>query len=185
MIRKAKQTDAKAIAPLLYNALHEIAEKLTGKTTKHEVLEGLEYWFTKEGNRLSYENCLVKEQDGLAVGIIVIYHGSNASTLDQPIVTHLREMKQDSSITLEKEAADDEYYIDTLSVSSSYSGQGIGSQLIKAAESYAYEQGYDKIALLVNLENHRAFSLYKKLNYVQDKTQMLVGEAYAHLVKHI
>ncbi len=27
MIRKAKKTDAMAIAPLLYNALHEIAEK--------------------------------------------------------------------------------------------------------------------------------------------------------------
>lgn len=27
MIRKAKKTDAKAISPLLYNALHEIAEK--------------------------------------------------------------------------------------------------------------------------------------------------------------
>ncbi len=27
MIRKATKTDAKAISPLLYNALHEIAEK--------------------------------------------------------------------------------------------------------------------------------------------------------------
>ncbi|MFJ1138166.1 N-acetyltransferase, partial [Bacillus thuringiensis] len=32
MIRKAKKTDAMAIAPLLYNALHEIAEKITGST---------------------------------------------------------------------------------------------------------------------------------------------------------
>lgn len=185
MIRKAKQTDTKAVAPLLYNALHEIAEKLTGKTIEHEVLEGLEYWFAKEGNRLSYENCLVKEQDGIAVGVIVMYHGNDASVLDKPIVTHLREMKQDASITLEKEAADDEYYIDTLSVSPSYSGQGIGSQLIEAVESCTREQGHDKIALLVNLENQRAFSLYKKLGYEQDKTQMLVGEAYAHLVKRV
>ncbi|TKI91529.1 N-acetyltransferase, partial [Bacillus wiedmannii] len=44
MIRKAKKTDAKAIAPLLYNALHEIAEKITGSTVETEVLLGLETW---------------------------------------------------------------------------------------------------------------------------------------------
>lgn len=56
-------------------------------------------------------------------------------------------------------------------------------KLIKAAEIAAYEKGYEKIALLVNLENKRAFSLYKKLGYQEDKTVMLVGEPYVHLVK--
>lgn len=183
MIRKAKKTDAKAIAPLLYNALHEIAEKITGGKTETEVLIGLETWFSKKGNRLSFENCFVEEQDGKAVGIIVAYHGSHAKQLDTPIVKHLRKIHQDSSITLEKEAELDEYYIDTLSVSSAYGGRGIGSKLIQAAENNAYEKGYEKIALLVNLENKRAFSLYKKLGYQEDKTVMLVGEPYAHLVK--
>ncbi|KEK23618.1 GNAT family N-acetyltransferase [Bacillus gaemokensis] len=183
MIRKAKRTDAKAISPLLYNALHEIAEKITGKKAETEVLLGIEYWFSKKENRLSYENCFVEEQDGKAVGIIVAYHGSNAEQLDNPIVQHLRENQQDPSITLEKEAELDEYYIDTLSVSSEYGGRGIGSKLITAAENEAFEKGYEKIALLVNLENKRAFSLYKKLGYQEDKTVMLVGEQYAHLVK--
>ncbi|MDM5153969.1 N-acetyltransferase [Bacillus sp. DX1.1] len=183
MIRKATKTDAKAISPLLYNALHEIAEKITGGTTEMEVLAGLESWFSKKGNRLSYENCFVEEQDGTAVGIIVAYHGSDAEQLDTPIIKHLRKNQQDSTITLEKEADLDEYYIDTLSVSKAYGGQGIGSKLIKAAEIAAYEKGYEKIALLVNLENKRAFSLYKKLGYQEDKTVMLVGEPYVHLVK--
>ncbi|WP_020061886.1 GNAT family N-acetyltransferase [Bacillus sp. 123MFChir2] len=185
MIRKAKQTDAQAISPLLYNALHEIAEKLTGGTNETEVLEGLEYWFSKKENRLSYENCFVEERDGKAVGIIVAYHGSEATQLDEPIVNRLRDVQQDSSIILEKEAEEDEYYIDTLSVSSTYGGQGIGSNLILAAETFAQEEGHEKISLLVNLENKPAFSLYKKLGYTQDNTLMLVGEPYAHLVKHI
>ncbi len=183
MIRKAKKTDASAIAPLLYNALHEIAEKLTGAKEKTEVLKGLEDWFSKTGNRLSYENCFVEELDGKAVGIIVAYHGSHAKQLDAPIVKHLQKLHQDSTITLEKEAELDEYYIDTLSVSSKYGGRGIGSQLIKTVENNALDKGYEKIALLVNLENIRAFSLYKKLGYEEDKTVMLVGEPYAHLVK--
>lgn len=102
MIRKAKKTDAKLVAPLLYNALHEIAEKITGSTVETEVLLGLETWFSKEKNRLSYENCFVYEQDGGAVGVIVAYHGSEATMLDAPIVHHLRELHKDESITLEK-----------------------------------------------------------------------------------
>lgn len=161
MIRKAKKTDAKLVAPLLYNALHEIAEKITGSTVETEVLLGLETWFSKEKNRLSYENCFVYEQDGGAVGVIVAYHGSEATMLDAPIVHHLRELHKDESITLEKEAELDEYYIDTLSVSSVYGGKGIGSKLIEAAEIYATEKEHEKIALLVNLENKRAYSLYE------------------------
>ena len=106
----------------MYNALHEIAEKITGSTVETEVLLGLETWFSKEKNRLSYENCFVYEQDG-AVGVIVAYHGSEATMLDAPIVHHLRELHKDESITLEKEAELDEYYIDTLSVSSVYGGK--------------------------------------------------------------
>ncbi|PGO76879.1 GNAT family N-acetyltransferase [Bacillus cereus] len=183
MIRKAKKTDAMAIAPLLYNALHEIAEKITGSTDEAEVLLGLETWFSKENNRLSYENCFVYEQDESAVGVIVAYHGSEATQLDAPIVHHLRELHKDESITLEKEAELDEYYIDTLSVSSAHGGKGIGSKLIEAAEIYATEKGHEKIALLVNLENTRAYSLYEKLGYKKDEIVMLIGEPYAHLVK--
>ncbi|MEM5612048.1 GNAT family N-acetyltransferase [Bacillus thuringiensis] len=172
-----------AIAPLLYNALHEIAEKITGSTVEAEVLLGLETWFSKENNRLSYENCFIYEQDESAVGIIVAYHGSEATQLDAPIVHHLRELHKDESITLEKEAELDEYYIDTLSVSSAHGGKGIGSKLIEAAEIYATEKGHEKIALLVNLENTRAYSLYEKLGYKKDEIVMLVGEPYAHLVK--
>ena len=37
-----------------------------------------------------------------AVGVIVAYHGSEATMLDAPIVHHLRELHKDESITLEK-----------------------------------------------------------------------------------
>lgn len=49
-----------------------------------------------------------------------------------------------------------------------HGGKGIGSKLIEAAEIYATEKGI-KIALLVNLENKRAYSLYEKLGYKKMK----------------
>ena len=129
-----------AIAPLLYNALHEIAEKITGSTDEVEVLLGLETWFSKENNRLSYENCFVYEQDESAVGVIVAYHGSEATQLDAPIVHHLRELHKDESITLEKK-------LSLMSITlihyqfRAHGGKGIGSKLIEAAEIYATEKG--------------------------------------------
>ena len=156
MIRKAKKTDAKLVAPLLYNALHEIAEKITGSTDEAEVLLGLETWFSKENNRLSYENCFVYEQDESAVGVIVAYHGSEATQLDAPIVHHLRELHKDESITLEKEAELDEYYMDTLSVSSVYGGKGIGSKLFNEVEKIAS----GVISLEVRVSNTNAIEFY-------------------------
>uniref|UniRef100_UPI0020BF1BE1 GNAT family N-acetyltransferase n=1 Tax=Bacillus paralicheniformis TaxID=1648923 RepID=UPI0020BF1BE1 len=45
------------------------------------------------------------------------------------------------------------------------------------------EKGHETIALLVNLENTRAYALYEKLGYIKDEIVMLVGEPYAQLVK--
>ncbi|MDG4658407.1 GNAT family N-acetyltransferase [Ectobacillus antri] len=183
MIRNATITDQAEVAVLLYNALHEIAEKLTGGNTYEEVLTGLRYWFSQPGNRLSYENCLIAEQDGHPVGVIVLYHGSEASRLDEPIVTYLRKLHGDASIILEKEAGDDEYYIDTLSVHPDYSGRGIGSTLMRKAEEQCLMLGYHKIAILADLSNTRALSLYRYRGYTQDYTITLVGESFAHLSK--
>lgn len=62
MIRKATKTDAKAISPLLYNALHEIAEKITGGTTEMEVLAGLESWFSKKEIDLAMRTVSLKNK---------------------------------------------------------------------------------------------------------------------------
>ncbi|MFD3447517.1 GNAT family N-acetyltransferase [Microbacteriaceae bacterium 4G12] len=185
MIRQARKEDSQAAAPLLYDALHDIAEKISGGTTTEEVLEGLEYWFKQPGNRLSYENCLVKELDGQVVGIIVLYHGKDGEVLDSPIVKRLQKLKHDPTISLEKEAKDDEYYIDTLSVNPNYAGRGIGTELIRAAEERTKQLQHKKIALLVDLTNERAFGLYKKLGYVQDQIISLIGTPYAHLTKQV
>ncbi|UOY92655.1 GNAT family N-acetyltransferase [Ectobacillus sp. JY-23] len=183
MIRNAVITDQTEVAVLLYNALHEIAEKLTGGNTHEEVLAGLRHWFSQPGNRLSYENCLIAEQDGRPVGVIVLYHGNEANRLDAPIVTYLRKLHGDASIILEKEADDDEYYIDTLSVHPDYSGKGIGSALIQKAEEQCQMLGYHKIAILADMSNTRALSLYKHRGYIHDYTITLVGEPFAHLSK--
>ncbi|GAE07384.1 GNAT family N-acetyltransferase [Paenibacillus sp. JCM 10914] len=135
-IRAAKPDDAAEAAQLLYDALHDVAYKLTGETTKDKVLAGLELYFRADEGRLGHRQFTVKEIDNEVAGLIVTYGGDQAEELDRPIVDRLRGM--DHAFTgLDQEADLDEYYIDTLSVSSTFGGQGIGSALIDHAEKQA------------------------------------------------
>lgn len=184
-IRPAVKEDAHAAARLLYDALHDIAHQLTGQESIDDAITVLEQYFGQEEGRLSYHQALVSEVEGKAAGLIITYGGDEAKELDRPIVQRLRELKNDPTITLDKEADEDEFYIDTLSVSSLYKGQGIGSALIQAAEKRAKERGYNKIALAVVTDNKRAYALYLRTGYEVDKEIIINKHVYFHMVKHL
>ena len=56
-------------------------------------------------------------------------------------------------------------YLDDISVSEAFRSQGIGSALIKKAESYAVEKNAAYIALHVENSNTSAIKLYERLGY--------------------
>ncbi len=184
-IRSARPQDAVAAARLLYDALHDVAHRLTGEESEENAIEVLEQYFRAEEGRLSYRQSAVKEIDGEVAGIIVAYGGDQAAELDRPILDRLRKLKNDPSVTLDQEADEDEYYIDTLSVSPQFGGKGIGSALILHAENRAKELKYNKIALAVVTDNHRAHSLYDRKGYKTDKDIMINGHVYHHMVKPV
>jgi ribosomal protein S18 acetylase RimI-like enzyme len=182
-IRPALSTDAPAAAQLLLEAIRDIAYQLTGKETEAEVLTSLEAWFRAKGNRFSYQHVLVEERDSLVVGLILCYHGKDATAIDQPLLNQLRLIKKDPQITIVQEAEVDEYYIDALSVVPAWSGQGIGTALIQAAELYARVQQYDRIALNANADNIRAIRLYDRLEFRSTKIISFNGNPYSHMIK--
>ncbi|EHB54470.1 GNAT family N-acetyltransferase [Paenibacillus lactis] len=182
-IRSARPEDAAAASKLLYDALHDIAHQLTGEDSKEGAVRVLEQFFREHEGRLSHKQAAVKEIEGKAAGIIVAYGGDQAPELDRPIIERLRRLKHDDTLTLDKEADVDEYYIDTLSVSPAFGGQGIGTSLIGYMEERARELGYGKIALAVVQGNERAFALYERRGYATDKEIMINGHVYRHMVK--
>lgn len=184
-IRSARQQDASAAVRLLYDALHDVAHQLTGEKSEEKAIEVLEQYFRADEGRLSYRQATVKEIDGEVAGIIVAYGGDQAVELDRPILERLRKLTNDDSIALDKESDEDEYYIDTLSVSPQFGGQGIGSALISHAEHTAKELHYAKIALAVVTDNHRAHSLYERRGYSTDKEITINGHIYYHMVKPV
>lgn len=184
-IRPAMPEDASLVVPLFIQAMDEIACTLAGSDQPHEVQTFMSTFFQLPDNRLSYQNTLVAEVDRQVVGAVILYHGGQAAILDQPIIARLRTLKNDPRITLDKEAEEDEWYIDTLSVSPLYGGRGIGTALLHAAEKRASSAGPTRIALLVDSDNQRAHRLYLHLNYQQDNVVYILHHPYLHMTKKL
>ena len=69
-------------------------------------------------------------------------------------------------LSIEVHHEDKEYiYLDDLSVTKEYRNKGIGTKLIKTAESYAKEINIPTICFHVEKTNTNAFRLYQRLGY--------------------
>ena len=160
MIRQAVPDDAAIAVPLILGAIGHIAFVLSGTSDGPETTSILTDFFRQEDNRLSYQNTLVLEEDGVVVGLINLYDGSQARELDAPID------------------------LDTLSVSPGCQRKGYGSKLIEAGCNRARSLGHQRMALLVETDA-AAKRLYERLGFQADGTKCLAGEEYFHMVKSL
>ena len=184
LIRKATVQDKHHAAILIHEAIHDIANTLTGETENDKILKTLAEYFSQGHNRLSYQNTIAITEEGRIAGIIIAYHGKEADQLDEPIRSHLLK-KTGRNIVIDKEADIGDYYIDTVSVYPEFSGKGLGTKLIQAACDVARENGYPTVALNVFRDNSRARKLYERLGFEPVKTIMINREEYDYMVKSV
>ncbi|MFD2168459.1 GNAT family N-acetyltransferase [Tumebacillus lipolyticus] len=183
MIRPAKKEDFQPAIELIYSTIGNIAHTLAGTDDPNETRRVLEAFFQQEGNRLSYQNTLVKELDGQVIGVLVSYAGSRTDELDRPFLERLIELTGDPHLTITKEARDDEYYLDTVAVAEGFEGRGFGRELMSAFVQRAQSQGHQRLALLVEQENDRAFRLYERSGFRVDGELEVSGYQFRHMVK--
>ena len=117
MIRNAAPDDSITAVPLILQAIGHIAFILSGTSDERETTAILSHFFRQEGNRISYENTLVVEEDGIAVGMMILYDGCKASKLDAPIERAAIKKSGDSSYHIPTEPETSEFYVDILGVS--------------------------------------------------------------------
>ncbi|MBD3920619.1 GNAT family N-acetyltransferase [Paenibacillus sp. PR3] len=182
-IRAATIDDAEPVARLIYEAIHDIAYQLTGEATAEDALKALAELFREEGNRFSSKQILAAEVDGKVAGIILCYHGSEADRLDAPIAARLRKRTGNPNPPIDKEADEDEYYIDSIAVFPEYRGRGIAKALLASAEHAGAALGYGRIALNVEYGNDGAERLYRSIGYESDKTITINNTPFHHMFK--
>lgn len=183
IIRQAQIPDASSIAPLIYDAIGDIANNLTGEQELVKILASLQQFVTETTNRHSYLNTFVAVQDDVILGIVVLYDGKQGDELDRQLEAQLA--TKGIHVSLDVEAHDDEYYIDTICVSEKARGMGIGTKLLQFAAQQGKELGYEKLSLNVELEKTDARRLYERMGYKVTEPWTIINEPFHHMVKSL
>lgn len=174
-LRPARPDDADRAAVLLYCAyLHRQVNYPLHEEGENRSLERLQHFFRQEGNRFSYQFIQVAEHRSEVVGLVLSFGGREEERLNAAV-----------GWQLEREAEQDEWYVDALAVFTTWGRQGIGTRLLQVAEQQARHHRYPKIALNVARENEQALSLYQRLQYVVTRETFLYHHPYVRLVKQL
>ena len=163
-IRQAESSDAESLAKLINLAGEGIPNWLWTRAcvegqTPLEI--GIERAKRKSGG-FSYKNALVAEASGTPIGMVLSYPITEAPTenpddLPAPIAPF---------VALEKLSVNT-WFINALAVFAEAQSQGVGSQLLAAAENLARTQGFNKMSIQVYAQNTGALRLYARHGYTQ------------------
>jgi ribosomal protein S18 acetylase RimI-like enzyme len=132
----------------------------------------LQRYFRQDGNRFSYQNTFVAQQSARLVGLVLGFGGRDEAQLNAAV-----------GPWLEREAQDDEWYVDALAIFTNWGRKGIGTRLMQAAEIQARQRHYPKIALNVAQGNTPALALYTHLDYVVTQQTILYERPHVRMVK--
>lgn len=182
MIKQAQKNQNPNLPILIYDAIKDIAHTLTGEDEIDKVLSTLDMYINMDVNRLSYNNIWIYEIHNQAVGLILAYDSNDLKRLDAPILDYLAS-KNIFKDSFEMECFPDEFYIDTVSVDSHFQGRGIAKKLFTFIENKAKEVGYSKLSLLVDVDNKKALTLYKKLGFQKNTILEVSNHNYHHMIK--
>lgn len=186
MIEPALKEDVHKVLPLLLSAIGPIAYSLAGTENEADMMQILARFYMREDNRISYKHVLVDKRDGSVAGMLLSYPGDGAAMLDVPFAERPgREKGLCAGDEISVEAAEGEYYLDSIAVDERYQGQGIAKSLINAFEQKGLDEGYSRLSLIVEPDNTRAYALYRKLNYVEDGSIQVSGSRYIRMVKQM
>jgi ribosomal protein S18 acetylase RimI-like enzyme len=182
MIRPATPGDASAVAPLMILALGHIAGILANSENNEDAIPFLERFFRQDNNQYSYANTLVYENESGIAGSATGYDGKRLHALRQPILDEIR--KSDPGFTPGDETGAGEYYLDCVNVAVSQQGRGIGKILINTFCAYAFDQGYDRVGLIVDRDNPAAARLYENLGFFKAGSRDFMGHQYDHMIRN-
>jgi ribosomal protein S18 acetylase RimI-like enzyme len=174
-IRPARPSDATVASVLLYSAYTHIRLAYPWEEREADddgVVVRLGQFFGREDNRFSYRNALLANTGKGVVGLVLSFGGKDEARLNAAV-----------GIWVEREAHDDEWYVDALAVLKEWEHKGIGGSLMRAAEHQAVEHRYPRIALHVAVGNGQAIALYMRLGYVPCGEVILYQRPHLRMVK--
>ena len=162
-IRKAAREDSPALARLMNTAGEGIPAYLWSRLAapgEDPLGIGTQRVARAEGS-FSYSHAYVADVHGIVAGMLLGYRLPDPYEAGPPdavpdVVRPLIELEA---------LVPGAWYINAVACSPAFRGQGIGSRLMRLAETLARAAGADRLALIVAEENAAAKRLYERLGY--------------------
>ena len=131
----------------------------------------------------SYLNTRIAEIDDNPVGALVAYDGARYSALRAKTFGLVQ---QTSGMDLSHNAMEtgpSEFYLDSMAILSDYRGIGIGKLLMRDRVDFAFNNGFQKVTLLVDKEKPRLQQYYESEGFTFSEELFVFGSWYNKLVK--
>ena len=131
----------------------------------------------------SYRHTRIAEMDGMAVGALVAYDGTPYAEM---CAKTFGLVQQTSGMDLSKNAMETgpgEFYLDSMAVLPEYRGHSIGKMLMRDRMEWAFRNGIEAVALLVDKDKPRLQAYYESLGFVPEDEMFVFGAWYDKLEK--
>ncbi|MGM0125161.1 hypothetical protein IGI37_002559 [Enterococcus sp. AZ194] len=186
MIRFMKKEDGAAVAPLILVILKDMELPFVVQYGEEKTIQILIEAAAEPNYRYGYANAIVKEIDGKIAGVAFGYTSEEEAVIDEPLVKILKAHgMENAQLFTDPETFSDEWYLDTISVSEEFRGQGIGSELLDALPMLAESKGKKVIGLSVDESNPGARKLYTRKGFKKVGEVPISGHMYDHMQKEI
>lgn len=181
IVREATPNDAATIAQAVAMAIgDEVALHNYCGDDYTAILSAIAH---REHTQYSWQYALIAECDGLPAGAIVGYNGADLYSLREGTFATLRELiGRVPSIVDETEAG--EYYLDSVGVLPQFRGMGIGRALITTFCDKVFNEGHERVGLIVDYDNPHAKELYTSLGFQRVGTKLFFGHKMWHLQRN-
>jgi ribosomal protein S18 acetylase RimI-like enzyme len=181
MIVPASLDDCEAATQLIYETMGTFGDAALGLGDKALALRAIEYFFTKKGNRFSWQVTWLSKQGDNTTGILVVFPGDQYLRRNLVIGWQLWKVYGlkggvkliwNSMVALNsQETKKNEFYISHIAVHPNFRRQGIAHELMTWSETLAKQNGLKNCSLVVDIDNTAAFTLYQSLGYQVTETE--------------
>lgn len=172
--RPAEKTDCPMIASLYKISSDGVADYIWTKLAEpgEDILEVGQRRYERENTLFSYQNCTLATINDTIVGMLVAFPmlvDTAAEPEEDPVLAPYSQLEKDNS-----------YYICGVAIFPDYRGQGIGTKLMRLAETHAITKGFTKLSLIVFEQNQGAKRLYDRLDYREINREAIVSHPLIH-----
>jgi len=169
--RPAQPSDAQIASRLIFDTFPRMATYIFGLGDERRAKEILSKLFVIENHRFSYQFTEMVIQDETIMGMFIAYPAEELPRLDRGLLSViLRQHKFTDKLKVLlrglptmfiKEAAPDDFLLSNIAIKKETRGQGIGAQVLAYVEEKAKEAGYQRLALIVEIDKQAACRFYE------------------------